>query len=373
MVEQALINKKIVQRNFQLRLSKVKAKFKYGKGDRRYLKNYLGKAVRLSSDTLVGKEQRTLDFVDTITGDRLLEEIKKTYITGMSGNGFPIYKKIERFLSSNSSKRALIINAVECDPGLLHDEWLLEHRYVEIIRAICYLRHALSMQDVVLATKSKQVKSDSCFTVKTVSARYPMGEEHFLISQILNIELDKNEYPTEHGILVLNLQSIYQICKIINKSYDRGRFITIADLTSGYAKVAYVYSENNIRDILEREFGIDGNKSIYKGTGVMACSMVSDQDDFSYVGNFAAISEHPPISDIHKCRKCGACDRRCPMRIKVSKIVQGIDGHLSSTLTAYHPENCIHCGSCTYYCPASKNVAGYVKRAKENGVPRSQI
>lgn len=367
MVEQALINKKIVQHNFQLRLSKVKAKLKYGKGDRKHLKNYLGKVVRLSSDTLVGKEQGISDFVDTITGDKLLAEIKETHITGMSGNGFPLYKKIEQFILSNSSKRMLIINAVECDPGLLHDEWLLEHRYYEIVRAIHYLKQALSLQDVVLATKSKQVKSDTCFSVKTVPARYPMGEERFLIRQILNIDLDKNEYPTEHGILVLNLQSIYQICKIINKSYDRGRFITIADLSSGDAKVAYVYSENNIRDLMQREFGIAKNAPIYIGTGVMSCSKVSCEDSFSYIGNFAAFSQQPKISDAHKCRKCGTCDRKCPMKIKVSKIIQGMDDHLSSPLTAYHPENCIHCGSCTYYCPASKNVAGYVKRAIENG------
>lgn len=361
MEEQALINKKIVRRNFQLQMPQIKATLKYGKGDKKLLKNYLGKVVSLSSDTLVGKEHRISNFVDSITSDVLLAEIKKVCITGMSGNGFPIYNKIEQFISSASNKRVMIVNAVECDPGLLHDEWLLEHRYVEIIQAIHYLRQALSLQDVVLATKSKKLKPDSCFSVETVPARYPMGEEHFLIQQILHVELSKNEHPTEYGILVLNLQSVYQICKIINKCYDYGRFITIADLSSGRAKIAYVYPNNIIEEILHKEFRNGNGEEIYKGTGVMSCFRVDDKEDFSYIGNFAAYSQTPQISDVHKCRKCGTCDKRCPMKISLSKIVQGMDSHLPDTLTAYTFESCIRCGSCTYYCPASKNVAGYVR------------
>lgn len=84
---------------------------------------------------------------------------------------------------------------------------------------------------VVVAAVVNIVKSGSNYSIAEVPARYPMGEEHFLIEEILHTSIEKDQYPADFGILVLNLQSIYQISKITNNCYDGGRFITIADLS----------------------------------------------------------------------------------------------------------------------------------------------
>ena len=139
--------------------------------------------------------------------------------------------KINTCLLSKSANKKLLINAVECDPALLHDEWLLAHRYDEITQAIHYLSKALSIEQVILATKNKNIKSNGKYTISRVPPRYPMGEEHFLIQHVLGASLEKKDTPADRGILTLNLQSVYQIGKIANECYDGGRFITIADLT----------------------------------------------------------------------------------------------------------------------------------------------
>lgn len=362
MHSQSLINKKIVKNNYKLKITQKKEKQKYGKGNRKIVKNYLGKVVALSSPELIGKELRMSDFTTNITRDELIGELEKVKITGMSGNSFFLSEKIKKFCSLESDKRILLINAVECDPGLIHDEWILENRYSEIVHSIHYLKEILSLKEVIMVSKNKRLEKDGSFSLKTVSSRYPMGEEHFLIQQVLGINLDTNEFPVNNGILVLNLQSVYQICKIINKCYDTGRFITIADLSNGSARVAYIYPTDNISNILKSTFKENEDKLLYKGNGVMSCFEATEKDDFSYFGNFAAYSKTSNISNKNKCKKCGVCTRKCPAKVNISKIVQIIDNNYDVLLSSYHPERCIHCGSCTYYCKASKNVAEYVMK-----------
>jgi ferredoxin len=356
----ALINKKIVKRNLNLKKAQAQEKKKNGKGSWRPLKNYLGKVVSLSSSELVGSETGISNFVTDISKENLLAAIKDANITGMSGNGFPVSKKIDTFLSSKSGKRIMLINAVECDPALLHDEWLLNNRYAEILQSVHYLTQAFSLELVILATKNKYFKSDGKLTVSTVPPRYPMGEEHFLIRQAANIKLENTEIPAEHGILVLNIQTVYQICKIVNQCYDGGRFITIADLTQAAAKIAYVYPTGNISNLLKTGFGERGAKHLYKGHGIMLCTGAAEADSFSNHEIFAAYSDPLEINNSNKCRRCGSCGRKCPVKIKIAKVVQSVDKNKLTGYSPYRLEQCIQCGSCTYFCPASKNVSGYV-------------
>jgi Na+-translocating ferredoxin:NAD+ oxidoreductase RnfC subunit len=356
-----LINKKTVRRNVKLKNAQKQEKRIKGKGSGKPLKNYLGKVVSLTSHELVGNESGVSNFIPGISKDDLLAALEKSGITGMSGNGFPIHSKIKTFLSSNANNKILLINAVECDPALLHDEWLLANRYDEIARSVTYLKQAFSLDQAVLAAKNKDVKPTDSFSVSVVPPRYPMGEEHFLIKQVLGISLEAKEKPAEHGILVLNVQSVYQICKIINQCYDGGRFVTIADLTNASAKIAYVYPTDNIANLLQQCFGEKTDKSMYRGYGAMACFESTETDAFSKHEMFAAYANLPGIDNANRCRHCGSCIRKCPAKVKAAKIVMSVDNNKLADYASYGLERCVRCGICTYFCPASKDVSGYMK------------
>jgi len=355
-----IVNKKSVNSTLPLKQAQKQEKRANGRGSRKPLKNYLGKIVSLASSEQINEESRVSNFSADISKEELLTAIENAGLTGMSGNGFSTHRKLTSFLASKSKDKILLINAVECDPALLHDEWILNNRYAEIKHTIHCLTHAFSLKKVVLATKDKNMKPNGEFTIAVVPPRYPMGEEHFLIRQTLGIHLENDEIPAERGILVLNVQSVYQIGKIINQCYDGGRFITIADLTKGSAKIAYVYPNDTISNLLNTHFGGKGEKGVYKGFGAAACTQASETDDFTNHETFAAYANPPKLDNTNKCRHCGSCKRRCPVNIEVAKIVQSVDGNKNIDYAPYHAERCIQCGSCTYFCPASKNVSGYI-------------
>jgi CO dehydrogenase/acetyl-CoA synthase alpha subunit len=164
---------------------------------------------------------------------------------------------------------------------------------------------------------------------------------------------------------VLNIQSIYQICKIVNQCYDGGRFITIADLTEAAAKIAYVHPTGNISNLLKTGFGEKGSKHLYKGYGIMLCTRAAKADNFSNHETFAAYSNPLEINNSNKCKRCGSCSRKCPVKIKIAKVVQSVDKNQLFDYSPYRLERCIKCGSCTYFCLASKNVSAYVTEILE--------
>jgi Na+-translocating ferredoxin:NAD+ oxidoreductase RnfC subunit len=255
---------------------------------------------------------------------------------------------------------------VECDPGLRHDEWLLANRRAEIEKIIQYLRKTLSLDRVVLAMKSAAQKPLNDCIAAVVPPRYPMGEEHFLIRQALGVRLDDKEIPAIRGILVLNLQSIYQIGKIASHCYDGGRFITVADLTKAAARITYVYPRDMVSGTLQKAFSGAGSKGEYRGHGVMSSAAAGKADEFGRHETFAAYADPPRLDSGNRCRRCGRCSRKCPMKISVAKIVQSADSNKKYVDPGYQTDACIQCGSCTFFCPAQKPVSEYVVRAAED-------
>ena len=75
-----LINRKIIQRNINLKNAQKQEKRTKGKGSRKPLKNYLGKIVSLSSLELIGEESGVSDFISDISKDDLLASIENSGI-----------------------------------------------------------------------------------------------------------------------------------------------------------------------------------------------------------------------------------------------------------------------------------------------------
>jgi len=137
-----IINKKAARKNKAVKKIIRQGKKIYQKGDRRVLKSYIGKVTQIYSMELLGTENRIDRPVhkEQVTREYFLQKLEASGLTGMGGGGFPVIKKINAFLSSDEGNRRVIINAVECEPGLKHDEWLLFNRKDEIAAGIGYIK-----------------------------------------------------------------------------------------------------------------------------------------------------------------------------------------------------------------------------------------
>lgn len=370
-----LMNKKSVRSNRCIRKAQKEAKKFYGRtrGDAPKLK--INTMVHFSKNEYVSllNENTVYDgfaqqnnHAIQLKEDDFISLVKESGLVGLSGNGFLTGEKLKTIQETKAKNRVLIINSVECDPILIHDKWILSNKWEQVKQGIEILHENLQFIHIILATK-EQTQSLSFdlglngdngqqIKVKTVPNRYPMGQEKQLIKNVLGMELSNNDIPAQMGILVLNVQTIYAIAQIVGrKEKVHSRFITVADLNTAIAKTVEVSIGAVVTKVIEAIFSGVKGQDIYTGSGIMSCHKAEEKEIVTMQTNFIAYGVSTNYDEANKCGKCGACSSKCPVGVKVHKIVQAVEEGRNNGLEEFHPEKCIGCGACTYVCHAGRN------------------
>ncbi len=324
-------------------------------------KSYEKKLIDLTNTkTLMPSEELA---IDRLSATDILNRIKESEIFGMGGAAFPTSRKFQAILTSKEEKY-FIINGVECDPGLIHDAWLLRNYAKEIQMGIDLIASCIDFKGIYLAAKDIQDLSYSEYIkLYQVKDLYPMGAERILISEILGIRLGKKQIPAAQGILVLNVQTVYAIYQsVYQKQAADTRILTVADLRGRTAEVVRVRLGMKLREIMD--IVCPGTVNIFAGGGMMQAYLTEEDAVVDQTVNWIATGTYPSYKESPQCSKCGNCIKSCPSGLKVNLIADLVDlGRVEETEKFYINE-CINCGSCSYSCPAGRNLAARVKAAK---------
>jgi Predicted NADH:ubiquinone oxidoreductase, subunit RnfC len=299
-----------------------------------------------------------------ITKEEILKRIEKNNVFGFGGAAFPAIKKIRTVIESDSQKKYLIVNGVECDPGLIHDKWLLRHKSKEIHSGIRFLSNCIDFSNMTLAVKdSVGLEYPSDIRILKVKDYYPAGSEKALINEALGILLAHKTVPSQEGILVFNVQTILAIYEAVgfNQKAD-SRYLTVSNLKTGVGKVVRVNLEEKISDLVEKLY--PGNQLCFKGGGIMQACAASEEDIIDSAVNSIAIAGYPQYKESPQCSKCGECRKYCPSGLEVDKISKLVDEGRIDDAAALNATECIKCGSCSYVCKAGRNLGSRVEKAK---------
>jgi ferredoxin len=302
---------------------------------------------------------------EQLSAGEILERIRNNEVFGMGGAAFSTYRKLKTVIESDRKEKYLIINAVECDPGLVHDKWLLMNRFTDIQKGAELLGECVGLKEIHLAVKESGNLMESLqLKIDQVAELYPVGAEKILIKEVLGQELKTNELPAASGILVLNVQTVYAVCQAVqlNQPADT-RFLTVADLNKKEAKVVRVKLGMKLQEVMDAVY--PGTVNIYAGGGCMQVSLAEEDALVDRSVNFIATGRMPKYKESPQCSKCGLCIKNCPCGLKVRKIADLVDKGKVPEAVKYKAEECISCGSCSYSCPAGHNLASRVKKAKE--------
>lgn len=368
-----VVNKHSVRKNNALKIAQKKARKYYQEKIIMKAPNATKLKIRKLAD--LGK----VDYI-AISNIELLEKKKEVQLskeelialcregglTGRSGNGFDVSRKLEAFHKKSGT---LIINAVECDPGLVTDSWLYRNKQSFIQQGATIIKNALCLDKVILATKEPLQTIDAIQQVKVVD-RFPMGYENYLIQYVLGVTLAENELPQDKGILVMNLQTVIAIAELTqNVMAGQYKYITVSNLFTAEAKVVRVRIGDCVQEVVESCFpqSVRNTNSIYAGGGAFTCHKVITGERILDTTGYIAIGEMPNYEEAGKCKGCGACTKNCPSNVVVHKIIQYVDKNgmsMASNCKDFNPTACIGCGACTYSCMAGKDVREVVMWAK---------
>ncbi|HKM28566.1 MAG TPA: 4Fe-4S dicluster domain-containing protein [Anaerovoracaceae bacterium] len=357
-MSQLLITKKFVKEHKELKLNQ-KAYLKAHKAVKgKYPKAKLGKVIKEKEGfkAISGHGDLSNPTAEFESPQQIIDYIREHKAIGLSGSCFPTSDKLETVLNSKAEKKYFVVNSVACDPGLIHDAWLLANQRDIIDMGIEVISNCIDFEKVVIGSP------------ETVPARYPMGEEHILIKQLLGIDIPKEEVPAEQGILVLNVQTVYSIARLFDGKENNKRYITIADLDTGLGKTVQVQVGQTIGEVLQEYRYTFGDKEIYTGMGIMDAELASSDKKITlgtaFIGTIKKGSV-PIFDNEAKCKGCGKCTKNCPASIKVTKAMKAIDKGDTENLEQFDIDKCIECGTCAYFCGAGKNPMEIIKKYTE--------
>lgn len=385
METRVLINKQMVKKNKELTKCQKQVRKSNKKVKGSLLKASLNKLAYLpSSDSY-------LDLTDNTGNDdthklvsmpedlnALLDRLQEKKVCGMSGSGFSTAEKLNTLIATRAPYKFFVINAVACDPGLLQDEWLIRNRLAEIEKGITLLRRYLTFEQIILATKIEQKREDQSvpYSIVRVPDRYPMGEERILIHQVLGRSIPYTKTPAEQGVLVLNVQTVYDIYRAVYRDQEnQDKLITVHDLNSGEAVLVRAPYGMLIADIIEKVWSEFRKKDaeyvasnpVYDGSGIMSAALSARDAKVTDKTNYIGIGKVADYPENIRCKGCGACVKNCPFHVNIAKIVKAMrKGKFSKDgVDHYHATDCISCGCCTYFCSAGNNTMDLVRRYKE--------
>ncbi len=302
--------------------------------------------------------------LDSLGPQQILERIRRNGVFGMGGAGFSTADKIRTVLQADTETKYLIINGMECDPGLVHDKWLMENKQREITIGIEALRRCVSFKRTCLiAKKTEGLQLPSFVEVVEMPDRYPYGAEKLFVSKLTEVNVPAGSNPAQQGILVLNVQTVYAVYEAVclDKKADT-RFMTVLDLISCSSRVVRVKLGERLHEIIGKTVGDKG--MVFAGGGLMQAHAADEQEVVSKTTNCLAAGMLPRYKESTQCIGCGLCSRCCPAGINVRKNAELIDhGKLQAAKEAVL--RCMSCGSCSYVCLAGRNLSGRMLDAKQ--------
>lgn len=298
---------------------------------------------------------------------KIMKIIKECRIEGLSGGCFPADKKLESIQQYSGNNRCFVVNGIECDPGLLHDEWLLEHEWKLIqlgIKAICRL---CSFDKVIVASRhsyshSFDTEGGKYPEVKLMQFdyQYPLGEEHVLIKRALGIKLEADEIPAEQGILISNIQTVLAVGQaVVTGKKQDNRYLTACDLTTGDTRVVRAPFGMNAELVLDKVFThIPEGCESYAGSGVMNSHKLGRDENVLASTNILAYARPFAYAEITSCGGCGRCAKKCPAGVQVNAVIKCL--RQGKSVPKEMTAACMRCNSCTYYCRAGIDLMTHV-------------
>lgn len=306
--------------------------------------------------------------ISSYTKESFVESLRESGITGLGGSDFPTFIKY-----SSENIKCLLVNAVECEPFISCDKAIIHNHAEEVLEAVDNIMEIMKIKKAYIVMKktnedsiqniSKYIGTYPNIKISLVEDAYPNGWERLVVRSVLGVEYDK--YPSEKGIVVSNLSTIYSIYEMLE--YNRPlteRVITITGpglkkKTNVKVKIGSLASE-----VIKQ---LEGYKDIKNplfiaGGPMMGNSLPTDDVIITKdINCILVIEDH--FEENLPCIKCGKCMEVCPVNIYPVLIMENTSN--IDKLKKLKAEKCIECGLCSYTCPSKIEVREFVRIAKE--------
>ncbi len=303
------------------------------------------------------------------------ELIRNAGVVGAGGAGFPAHVK------ANARVEFIIANGAECEPLLHKDLELMAHYPERVVHGVKLLMQATGAREGIIGIKGKNQRAidalnaaidDPNIRLHTLGDFYPSGDEYILVYEATGRLIPPQGLPLDVGIVVNNVETLYNISAATDGTPVIEKFITVAGAVN--QPVTFIAPVGmSYRDAIAMAGGASVADFAVFVSGVMMGKLEVNLDlpiTKTCAGLIVLPTDHTlvqrkslPTERMHgigksACDQCSYCTELCP-RYTLGYDVQPhkVMRSLSFTATGEDIWNqfaqlCCACGLCTLYaCP----------------------
>jgi len=310
-----------------------------------------------------------------LTPQELREIIKEAGIAGMGGAAFPTHVK----LSPPQEKPIdiFILNGAECEPWLTADQRLMLENGEGILEGMRLIMKALGCEKGYIGIESnkpeaiknlQKLSSSYGYEVIPLKVKYPQGGEKQLIKAITGREVPLGGLPMDVGCVVQNVGTAYAVYEAVAKGKPLiERAVTVTGNIVKNPQNLRTRLGTPFAQLLEECGGITGEVGKLINGGPMM-GIAVETDGVPVIKGTSGILVLSPQEARYReprpCIYCGRCVDACPMGLMPNVIGNLVEKERFAEAKEYGVLDCIECGSCSFVCPAKRNLVHLFKYAK---------
>ena len=328
-----------------------------------------------------------------LTLEGLVEIASSAGLSGLGGAGFPTWVK----LSGTDGRRltTLIINGVECEPGITCDDMLIREQAAAIVTAAAALAELLKVEQVSLALEDdcpqavEALKTEiaemqpgrpgSQLAVVTVPSRYPSGSEKQLIENLIGKQVPQGGLPIDIGVLCLNVGTLFALHQAVTQGAPLvSRVVTITGKGVAQPQNREVLFGTPIDELLKACGGATADATqLVMGGPMMGFALRSAEVPIVKISNcvLALVESQKAVLPLagqqinhqathQPCIRCGDCASVCPAGLLPQQLYWFAKSGEHDKAEHHHLFDCIECGACAYVCPSKIPLVQYYRATK---------
>ena len=329
-------------------------------------------------DTWVEKEKYGADFLNKSPED-IIEKIHESGIVGMGGGGFPTHAKIQ--MMSGVGIKTLIVNAAECEPGIMCDDALMQTYPQKIIRGVEILLYACGAKSAIIAIEDDKKDAFNALakhnhnkniSIEKVVTKYTSGVEKLLIKTLLGIEVASGAFVIDSGILCQNIGTIKAIYDAIVDGIPLiSRVVTITGSGVTEPRNYEARLGASFEDIIVKSKPNKQLHSIRMGGMMMGVDVANAKYSVCKITNCIFVNNKVEEPVAQECIRCGECNTVCPVGLLPQQLYWYAKNKDIKKAFAYNLADCISCACCDYVCPSNIKLTQYFSFAR--AINRQQI
>lgn len=310
---------------------------------------------------------------DELTPAQIVEIARKSGIVGLGGAAFPTAVKLD-VSKLNPKPDILVVNGSECEPYLTSDHRLMVENAERIVDGILLSKKATGVTRAVVgiednkpdAVEAMRRAAKGGVEIVALPTRYPQGFEKMLIYALTGRRVPNGGLPSAAQCVTMNVAT----CAALSTAVGEGkplieRVVTVAGRVARPCNMR-VRIGTPLIDIIDTCGGLtDGVRKLIVGGPMMGNAVPTlNLPITKNFGGFLAMGEEGVGREESACIRCGRCIRACPMQLMPAKIDSAVRRDDYAAAIAAGVLNCMECGSCTYVCPAKRELTQSCRVAK---------